>query len=164
MNNKFKMLYFLFAGAIVLNACKKVLDQEPKATATKDAVFSNEAGLQLYTNSFYTIIPSTGEIMRGDAMSDYAVRTEVPDYLRPNVYNANQSSGWNWGDLRNINYFLANNNNPAVPDAVRNNYNGLARFFRAWWYFQMVKRFPGIVSLFPLMIQLNFTNHATPVN
>ena len=43
MNNKFKMLYFLLAGAIVLNACKKVLDQEPKATATKDAVFSNEA-------------------------------------------------------------------------------------------------------------------------
>lgn len=144
MNNKFKMLYFLLAGAIVLNACKKVLDQEPKATATKDAVFSNEAGLQLYTNSFYTIIPSASEVMRGDAMSDYAVRTEVPDYLRPNVYNATLSSGWSWGDLRNINYFLANNNNPAVADAVRNNYNGIARFFRAWWYFQMVKRFGDV--------------------
>lgn len=138
------MLYFILTASILLTACKKVLDQEPKESATKNAVFSNEAGLQLYSNSFYSIVPSASEIMRGDAMSDYAVRTEIPDYLRPNVYNATLSSGWSWGDLRNINYFLANNNNPSVSEAVRNNYNGIARFFRAWWYFQMVKRFGDV--------------------
>lgn len=144
MTTIYKNFCFLLGILVVFSACKKVLDQVPKATATKDAVFSNEAGLQLYSNSFYTIIPSSGEVMRGDAMSDYAVRTEVPDYLRPNVYNATQSSGWSWGDLRNINYFLANNNNLLVPDAIRNNYNGIARFFRAWWYFQMIKRFGDV--------------------
>jgi hypothetical protein len=82
--------------------------------------------------------------MRGDAMSDYAARTDIPDYLRPNVYNANQSSGWDFGPLRNINYFLEHNNNPTIADVVRNNYNGIARLFRAWWYYQMVQRFGDV--------------------
>ncbi len=144
MTTKNITYYLLIAACIFFTACKKVLDQVPKATATKDAVFSNEAGLSLYTNSFYTIIPDAGTIMRGDAMSDYAARTEVPDFLRPGVYNAIQSSGWSWGALRNINYFLANNNNPAVSETVRNNYNGIARFFRAYWYFQMVEKFGDV--------------------
>jgi len=121
-----------------------VLDQAPKATVTPDAVFSSEPGLSLYANSFYTIIPGAGDIMRGDAMSDYAARTDIPDYLRPNVYNANRSSGWDFGPLRNINYFLDHNNNPAIADEVRNNYNGIARLFRAWWYYQMVQRFGDV--------------------
>jgi hypothetical protein len=144
MTTKNITYYLLIAACIFFTACKKVLDQVPKATATKDAVFSNEAGLSLYTNSFYTIISDAGTIMRGDAMSDYAARTEVPDFLRPGVYNAIQSSGWSWGALRNINYFLANNNNPAVSETVRNNYNGIARFFRAYWYFQMVEKFGDV--------------------
>lgn len=152
MTTKYITYYLFIVSCVLFTACKKVLDQSPKATATRDAVFSNEAGLILYTNSFYNtlpggggpIIPDAGTIMRGDAMSDYAARTEVPDFLRPNVYNAVQSSGWDWRPLRNINYFLANNNSPAVSETVRNNYNGIARFFRAYWYFQMVERFGDV--------------------
>ena len=144
MNTKYINWYCLLACSLLFTACKKVLDQAPKATVTPDAVFSSEPGLSLYANSFYTIIPSAGDIMRGDAMSDYAARTDVPDYLRPNVYNSNQSSGWDFGPLRNINYFLTHNNNPAITEAVRNNYNGIARLFRAWWYYQMVKKFGNV--------------------
>lgn len=144
MTRKNILLYLLIASGTLFTACKKVLDQVPKATATRDAVFNSESGLALYTNSFYSIIPDAGTIMRGDAMSDYAARTEVPDFLRPNVYTPTQSSGWDWGPLRNINYFLANNNSPGISDPVKNNYNGIARFFRAYWYFQMVKKFGDV--------------------
>ena len=139
-------------AGIFFASCTKVLDQVPKATATRDAVFGTESGLALYANSFYNtlpggggpIIPDAGAIMRGDAISDYGVRTQVPDFLRPGVYTALQSSGWDWRPLRNINYFIANNNSPAVPMVVRDNYTGLARFFRAWWYFQMVEKFGDV--------------------
>ena len=144
MTIKYWNWYYLFAICLLFTACKKVLDQVPKATVTPDAVFSSEAGLSLYANSFYSIIPDAGSIMRGDAMSDYAARTEVPDFLRPDVYNAVQSSGWNWGPLRNINYFMVHNVDPAVAPAVRDNYTGIARFFRAWWYFQMVQKFGDV--------------------
>ena len=110
-----------------------------KATVTRDAVFSSKPACH-YTPILLNIIPDAGTIMRGDAMSDYGGRTEVPDFLRPDVYNATQSTGWSWGPLRNINYFIANNTDPAVSEAVRDNYTGIARFFRAYWYFQMVQR------------------------
>ena len=93
MNTKNMTWFCLLVITVFFTACTKVLDQVPKATVTRDAVFSSEAGLSLYANSFYNIIPDAGAIMRGDAMSDYGARTEVPDFLRPDVYNATQSTG-----------------------------------------------------------------------
>src|SRR3712207_7679905 len=43
---------------------------------------------------------------------------------------------WGWRSLRNINYFLVNNVDLRVPEDVRKHYNGLARFFRAFFYFR----------------------------
>jgi len=111
------------------------LDQVPEATATKDAVFGSEKGLELYTASFYDNLPSASEIHKGDAMADYSVRTQVPDFLREGAYGPRQSTGWSWTALRNINYFIANNTNPSIPADVRKHYNGIARFFRAWFYY-----------------------------
>jgi hypothetical protein len=54
------------------------------------------------------------------------------------------SSGWSWSDLRNINYFIANCNDPKLSVSIRNNYLGIARFFRAWFYFEKVKRFGNV--------------------
>jgi hypothetical protein len=123
--------------------CEK-LDQAPVATATKEAVFGSEKGLELYTYSFYDILPSANDIHQGDAMADYAARTQVPDFLRAGAFGPRQSSGWTWTNLRNINYFLANNKDPNVNPTVRNHYQGLARFFRAWFYFDMVQRFGDV--------------------
>lgn len=127
-----------------LSACTKDLNQIPKATATNSAVFGSEQGLQLYANSFYSIIPSAGTVIRGDNMSDYAAITTIPDFLRQGVYSSLMSTGWDWGNLRNVNYFIANCNNLAVPLTVRENYIGIARFFRAWWYFSMVEKFGDV--------------------
>lgn len=135
---------WVMALAAVLASCTKELDQQPQATATKDAVFGSEDGLELYTNSFYSIIPDAGTVIRGDNISDYGARTQVPDFLRPGVYSATQSSGWNWNDLRNINYFIVNCTDPRVDTVVRENYIGIARFFRAWWYFKMVEKFGNV--------------------
>lgn len=144
MNINYKKYFWGIAGIFLLGACTKELNQQPQATATKSSIFSSEQGLLLYSNSFYDIVPSIGDMMRGDNMCDYGVRTQVPDFLRPGVYGPTQSSGWNWEMLRNINYFIENCNDAAVPLTVRENYIGLARFFRAWWYFKMVKKFGDV--------------------
>ena len=38
-------------------------------------------------------------------------------------------------------YFIVNNNDESVPLDVRNNYQGIARFFRAYFYYGMMQRF-----------------------
>ncbi|MEO6915979.1 MAG: RagB/SusD family nutrient uptake outer membrane protein, partial [Chitinophagaceae bacterium] len=137
----------LYTGILLVSlgftACNK-LDQVPQSSASREAVFGSENGLKLYTNSFYGMgfLPknSTSE----DAMSDYLAVKAVQDFIRPGGYAANTSSGWSWGDLRNINYFIENCTNPAVPASVRNNYLGIARYFRAYFYMEKVKRFGDV--------------------
>lgn len=130
--------------AVSIASCTKNLDQTPQSTATKEAIFSSEDGLKLYTTSFYNILPGINDVFRGDEIADYGARSQVADYLRQGAYSSRQSSGWTWTNLRNVNYFIANCNNPAISETITENYIGLARFFRAWFYFNMVKRFGDV--------------------
>lgn len=145
-----KQYWYLLACLAFLWGCD--LEQEPEATTSKDAVFNNEQALQLYTNSFYvpltgpdfTILPTAGSVIRGDEMADYCARTGVPDFIREGAFGPRQSSGWDWRALRNINYFIQNCNYPTITPETRAHYIGLARFFRAWFYVDKVKRFGDV--------------------
>jgi hypothetical protein len=141
----------LFLVGFFLVGCSE-LEQVPESTASKAAVFGSEKGLELYANSFYTpltgpdfsILPTANSIIRADEMADFSARTQVPDFLREGAYGPRQSSGWDWRALRNINYFIANVPNPAIAPDVQRHYIGLARFFRALFYFDKVKRFGDV--------------------
>lgn len=119
------------------------LEELPEATTTKGPIFGSESGLILYTNSFYNMFNGKN-LHRADAMSDYLARKDTPPFITEGNFSANVSSGWSWSDLRNINYFIQNCNDPKVPIAIRKNYLGIARFFRAWFYFDKVKRFGDV--------------------
>jgi hypothetical protein len=82
--------------------------------------------------------------IRLDELSDYLAVKQVDNFIREGSYAANTSSGWTWSDLRNINYFIQNCNNPTIPESVRNNYLGIARYFRAYFYMEKVKRFGDV--------------------
>jgi starch-binding outer membrane protein, SusD/RagB family len=151
-------LCLLLVGALIAG-CDS-LEQNPVATSSKDAVFGSENGLALYTNSLYNWMPDANNLTQSESMTDYSARRDVPQFIRPGVYNARVSDitasgqyevvalggdvNWRWNTLRSINYFLANNTNPNVLERVRNNHNGIARFFRAWFYFEKVKRYGDV--------------------
>ena len=139
-----KTLYtgILLAG-LAFTSCTK-LEQLPQSTASQSAVFGTENGLKLYTNSFYGMEFLPKNSIRLDAMTDYLAIKAVPDFIRQGGFGANNSSGWTWRDLRNINYFIEKNNDPAVPENIRNNYMGIARYFRAYFYLERVKRFGNV--------------------
>jgi len=138
-------LWFTFS-AVLMAGCKK-LDQTPEDTAIRTSVFSNEKGLELYANSFYEVLPTANDTHRGDEMSDYGARSQAPDFLVSGAYNsrtAQGDKGWDWKKLRNINFFIENNVDPKLSTPVRMQYQGLARFFRAFFYFQKVKRYGDV--------------------
>jgi hypothetical protein len=158
-----KQYLLFFIIAIVFVHCKK-LEQLPQSTASREAVFGSEKGLELYANSFYRILPSANNVHTADAMSDYAARRDAPRFIRPGAYSPNVTDNtsasaydlvalglspdtdWNWGwrSLRNINYFIANNTDPRVPEDIRRHFTGVARFFRAFFYFEKVKRYGDV--------------------
>jgi hypothetical protein len=155
MKNIFWSLILIIALCV---SCE--LEQLPQATVSKEAVFGSEKGLELYANSFYNLLPSANDILREDGMSDFTARRDAPALFVAGSYtpttndNTNESAytrvslggdaNWGWSSLRNINYFIVNCNDPKVPADVRNNYIGLAKFFRAWFYFEKVKRYGDV--------------------
>ena len=118
------------------------LEETPVSTASRSAVFGSAQGLDLYANSFYSILP--GKSTSLDAMSDYLAVKAVNSFIQEGAFAPTLSSGWSWTDLRNINYFIANCTDPNVPVDVRKNYIGIAKFFRAYFYFEKVKRFGDV--------------------
>ena len=136
---KKQYLWVLFFSLLFIS-CE--LEQIPVSTASKSAVFGSESGLQLYSNSFYSILP--GKSTNLDAMSDYLAVKSVPTFVQEGAFAATLGTGWTWTDLRNINYLILNNNDPNVPVDVRKNYTGIAKFFRAYFYFEKVKMFGDV--------------------
>ena len=133
-------ILFILMIAIFLIGCD--LEQIPQSTASKEAVFGSQQGLDLYANSFYGMLSLRSTTL--DAMSDYLAVKSVNTFIQPNAYSASLSSGWDWGDLRNINYFIVNCTDEKVPLTVRKNYIGIAKFFRAYFYYEKVKRFGNV--------------------
>jgi hypothetical protein len=145
-------IYLLLIGAMV--SCKKDLNLKPFDKLSPDNAFNTEADLQLYATSFYKILPDGNTIIRGDAMSDVMAGKDVNTYLIPGAFTSTQSSGWSWGDLRNINYFLEHYGQAKIAEEAKNHYAGLARFFRAMFYFEKVKRF-GDVPWYNKTMEIN---------
>ena len=147
------ILLLIVAGA--LQGCSKYLDKEPFTSLNPGSAFKTVGDLQLYTNSFYVYqMPNANAIFTGDNTSDYISGNNPPLLMtaQVNANNPPSANAWSrataatgsWPELRNINYFLQNNTNPAISDSIRNSYSGIARFFRAWWYYNMVKEFGNV--------------------
>ncbi|MEC4114124.1 RagB/SusD family nutrient uptake outer membrane protein [Myroides pelagicus] len=140
---KKNILLTALVGILVLSSCSNDLDQLPFDKLSPEVAFSSEKDLELYSNSFYKILPSGKDIVRSDNMTDYVIGRTINNYLT-GTYTAYDSGGWSWSDLRNINYFLEHYQNAAISQERKDHYQGLARFFRAWFYFEKVKRFGDV--------------------
>ena len=62
--------------------------------------------------------------------------------------------GWNWTWLRTFNILLDNYQKANCPEATLNYYAALARFYRAWFYYEKVKAF-GDVPWYDKPLQTN---------
>lgn len=143
-NHILKASFLLIAGMIMLTSCKKLLDLSPPGELTSKQAFSTETNMQLYINSFYQqMLPTAPSIYGGDLMSDITVPNITPAYLGAG-FAATSATAWNFTTLRNVNYFLEQYPASPVPQNVKNHYAGIAKFFRAWYYFNMVKQYGDV--------------------
>jgi hypothetical protein len=127
-----------------LSSCKKFLDRDPLDKLTPEQAFASANTLELYVNSFHVqMLPDGPAIYQGDVMADITVPNTVPAYIAGRV-TSQEAGGWNWDQLRNINYFLEHYDNPAIAQSARNHFGGIARFFRAYFYYNKVKQFGAV--------------------
>jgi hypothetical protein len=138
-----KKIFYLILVLAAFSSCKKNLELTPLDKLTPAQAFANENTLQLYVNSFYGMLPDGPGVYKADVMTDITVPNAISTYIS-GKFSPNDATGWSWTNLRNVNYFLENYNNPAIAQKARNHYAGIARFFRAYFYFNMVKQFGDV--------------------
>lgn len=123
------------------SSCNKFMDRDPLAKISPENFFKTEKDLKLYVNSMYTMVPNAETIYNEDM--DNVVKSSVSEFLTGKRQVPVTDGGWTWGELRKINYFLINCNK-VLPYATTRKYIGAAKFFRAWFYFEMIKKFGDV--------------------
>lgn len=138
-------VYLLLSAVMIMTACdKSFLDRPSKDQVDAPFFFNSAKDLEVAVNALYTILPDYG-IYTEDAASDNMVPLNPSTKIRGSriVPVSSGSGGWSWGHLRNINYFLANYHK-VNDEAAKAKYSGIARFFRAYFYYDKVKTFGDV--------------------
>lgn len=134
MKNK---ILSIIAAAYCLVACD--LTHTPLAALSPETFFSNESELQAFSNTFYTTLTVGGF----DEISDMLTKNVLSDEIMGTRTIPNSGGGWSFTALRNFNTLIEYSVN--CPDEkIRTQYVALARFFRANFYFEKVKRFGDV--------------------
>ena len=134
-------------------SCEGFLTKAPETALSPSSFFKTASDLELWTNKFYNDLleePSIAETyaddMMGTALSAIQKGTRTTSSkswstaeVGSDGYIKSDGNG-TFTPLMNINYFLENSSN--CPDeAVREKYNGVAYFFRAYFYYKMVRQY-----------------------
>ena len=144
-----KITYILLSACFLLTSCEDFLNRDPDAKVGSGDYFTDEGSLLTYINGFiqkYT--PSAADLGYGDGYSDIMATEKSFTFLTNASWTPDLQSGWsisNWTPIYNINYFLVHMREAkGLSEATYNHYEGTARFWRAWQYFEKVKTFGAV--------------------
>ena len=95
---------------LFLTACNdEFLDRTPETSIGKENFFNSEADLNLYINNLYNF--QGWDMFISDLATDNASTTgnlEIKTMMTTSPSSATITGGWNWDQLRTINFFLEN--------------------------------------------------------
>lgn len=116
------------------------LDKLPLANLSPDSFFLTRNELDAFANNFYTNFPGSSVF---EEESDLIIKNSRSDWMRDGRSVPGSGGGWTWTALRDFNTLIEMSSN-CTDENVRDEYIGVARFFRAWFYFEKVKRFGDV--------------------
>lgn len=140
---KMKRVKYIYVAMLLLGttSCADMLDRFPLDSLAPETYYNNEMELKSATNNFYGMFPGASS---GYGESDDIVCVfTLPEAIIGSRTIPTTGGGWDWGYLRNINFYLEHSQR-CSNTTVREQYDGIARFFRAYFYFEKVKQFGDV--------------------
>lgn len=146
---KFINIVLGVAAAVGLSSCEDFLTREPIDKFSAETYFSSESELKMYTDGMINSwLPDYSEPAGGDMYNDIiASKQSTNFFVQGYNWSAATQGEWSWTWLRRINFMLegmAKNAKGKVSDAVYNHYEGVARFWRAYYTFDRMKTYGNI--------------------
>lgn len=141
-----KHLLFASVWIFILTGCNDdFLNKLPETEIGKEKFFNSTEDLSMYINNLYNFEGSG--IYNNDRATDNATttgETDIKTIMTTNATSNTITGGWDWSELRAINFFLDNFKKAAITKEQMNHFEGLARFFRARFYMKKVQRFSDV--------------------
>lgn len=166
----YKYVFLLLALSWATTGCQKnFLDRMPKSQLSNETFWNSASDMEIYNNGIYDEAGNNAMYsfmvgytngpwpsgFDGTFWQDCQSDNVAPLNSMLNKYQTiasgqyiipdnPQQGGWYWSLLRRINFFLENYQRATAPTDIKNAYAGEARMFRAWFYFDKVKRFGDV--------------------
>lgn len=150
MRNLIKLKILLLPIIFTLVSCEEFIDLHPLDKIGTDNYWKTSQDLKNYVIRFY---PSLNKDGRGDT-DDLIEEGLISPIL--NGERVESTGTWRnyWVNIRDINYFFDNYQKCEDEFSNYSQYVGEAHFFKAWYYFRLLKRF-GDVPWYSTVIELD---------
>lgn len=152
--NRFLVLT-LFA-TILLYSCEDFIDLKPLDQITEDNYWKSSNDLRNYVYQFYpAFFPYSQMVAELGTNSDEMVHGGTPSLIL-NGERTSRTGRWTseWTQIRNVNIFFRNYEKCEDDFSAYKHYVGEAHFFRAWFYFEMLKKY-GDLPWYDQVIELD---------
>jgi hypothetical protein len=147
MTRNMKKIFCFAVILLVAVSCDDFLNVLPENNLSEEAFFSSEKDMEIYANGFLQrYLPDDDGVAFADQYADYVATRASTTFLKGDSWRPEDQGGWSWGQLRDANWFLDNivRAKDLVPADVYNHYVGVGRFWRAYFYYNMVKTFGNV--------------------
>lgn len=134
---------------LLITSCEKVLDKYPLDQITSETYWKTPTDLQLYANQFYpnAFVVATSDRWQDqypeDIQSDNMTYVDAHERLRGSR-TIPATEGWSYSNIRSTNIFLKNYTKCEGPIESYQKYVGEVYFFRAFFYFGLVKQYGNV--------------------
>lgn len=160
--NKISFIALLISAGMV--SCTDYLEQDPPSSLVPENFYNSEDQVQAAANQFYTdILPGHGRWDYGyysaDNNTDNQMGRTPGNQFTATLWKTSNSNGaWDWTKVRNVNYQLNVIKGKYEAKTISGSDNNLRQyigemyFFRAYAYFELLKRFgdlPVITQALP---------------
>lgn len=140
-----KKIYTIFMTVIIASfvSCD-LTDRFPEDSITDFNYWTKVEDLENFANQLYTMFPTPGYY---DVSTDNCVANSKDETLFNTKVVPTGNDGWSyddWKNIRNCNYFLTRYQTVQGKEKDINHYVGEVRFFRAYEYFNKIKKYGDV--------------------
>nr|WP_300701763.1 RagB/SusD family nutrient uptake outer membrane protein [Bacteroides sp.] len=147
---KKQLIFSLLVGALALNSCS--LDKYPETTLTDTGFWKSETDLRGACNRLYIDLPGFLSGNGHDMRSDEIVGTTPNDISAGSRGVPERSDDWSkpYSYINVCNNIIIKGEKAAVSESIKNRWLAEAYFFRAYYYFDLLKKYGGV----PLILKV----------
>lgn len=158
-----RLIYISFILAIAFCSCEDFIDLKPLDKISTDDYWKTAGDLEYYTMQFYPSFYNSDNSTSAPSQMVAETAVDSDDMIHGgsastilNGQRSRRTGNWRgeWSKIRSVNIFFENYHKCEADFSTYKHYLGEAYFFRAWFYFNLLKRY-GDTPWYANVLQLD---------